>query len=196
LEARIYKVQTTSAPEEGKLVDDAVADLDRQDLRDLTVEMVDSMLKLLESCVDDLVTFVPVDPEAYDPAASDESEVDLAWTLGHVIVHVTASAEEAAFLAAEMARGVPHREGRSRFEVPWREVRTIEQCRQRLEESRRMRLASLDMWPDEPHLDNTTLDWRGKSINAVTRFLFGLRHDASHFSQIENIIRQAKTGQV
>jgi hypothetical protein len=45
-------------------------------------------------------------------------ELALPWTLGHVIVHITASAEESAFLAAELARGVHRRTGRSRFEVP------------------------------------------------------------------------------
>jgi len=187
-------VVNITALADGRLDGDEIADLDRKDLRKLTIDMVDSMLQMLESCNDDCVTFVPVDPKAYDPAATDESDIDLAWTLGHVIVHVTASSEETAFNAAEMARGVPPREGRSRYEVPWREVRTIDQCRQRLEESRRMRLASLDMWPDDPHLGNTTLDWQGRSINAVAMFVHGLRHDANHLEQLEDIIRQAKSG--
>ncbi len=63
---------------------------------------------------------------------TDAAEVGLAWTLGHVIVHLTASAEEAAFLGAELARGVePH--GRSRYEVPWRTLVTIEGARARLQ---------------------------------------------------------------
>ena len=52
---------------------------------------------------------------------------------------------------ADLARGVAFH-GRSRSEVPWETVTTIAQCRARLEESRRMRLASLDMWPDQPYL--------------------------------------------
>jgi hypothetical protein len=132
-----------------------------------------------------------VDPDAYDPVAIVESEIDLPWTLGHVIVHTTASAEESAFLAAELARGVPYH-GRSRSEVPWASVKTIAFCRQRLEESRRMRLASLDMWPSQPDLENTYEPWEGVGeINAVERFVMGLKHDADHLEQIEKIVRQA-----
>jgi hypothetical protein len=108
------------------------------------------------------------------------------WTLGHLIVHVTASAEEAAAIAAELARGVPHRGGRSRSEVHWTTVTTVEQCRQRLEESRRMRLASLGMWPDQPDLSNTYLPPRegAEPVNAVIRFVNGLRHDADRGSSL------------
>jgi hypothetical protein len=135
---------------------------------------------------------VPDDPEAEDTYASDPSEAFLAWTLGHVIVHTTASSEESAFLAAELARGVPQREGRSRYEVPWRTVINIEQCRQRLEESRRMRLASLDLWPDPPHLDNLFTTRSGARHNAMVRFIFGLAHDDSHLGQIAEIVRQTR----
>jgi hypothetical protein len=119
----------------------------------------------------------------------------MAWTLAHVIVHVTASAEETAFVAAEMARGVPQREGRSRHETPWRSITGIAQCRARLEESRRMRLATLDVWPDEPHLANL-FRWRpdGPSYDPVARFLQGLNHEHGHLAQISEIVRQAKAG--
>lgn len=161
-------------------------------LRDLTNEMIDTMLHLIAECDDEDVTFVYYDPDAYDSAAANPEEVTMAWTLGHVIVHVTASAEEEAFLAAEMARGV-QREGRSRYEVHWQTITTIEQCRHRLEESRRMRLASLDMWPDDPHLDNTIeLRYLKGPINPVSRFLGGLRHDDAHLGQIREIVRQAR----
>ena len=83
-----------------------VAGLSRDDLRDLTNEMVDTMLGLITDCVDADVVFAPVDPDADDPFAATEEEVHLAWNLGHVIVHTTASAEESAALAAELARGV------------------------------------------------------------------------------------------
>ncbi|MFN2107181.1 MAG: DinB family protein [Candidatus Promineifilaceae bacterium] len=168
------------------------AGLDQSDLRKLTDEMIDAMQALIEGCEDEDVVFVPHDPHAYDEFALDEGDVDLAWTLGHVIVHATASSEEAAFLAAELARGVSMRVRRSRYEVPWERVTTIAQCRQRLEESRRMRLASLDMWPDEPDLDNFYLHRQsGQKINAPMRFLFGLKHDDSHLEQIAEIVRQA-----
>ncbi|MCA9990169.1 MAG: DinB family protein [Ardenticatenaceae bacterium] len=173
-----------------------VADLTVDDLRDLTNEMVDTMLALLAGCVDADVTFEPEDPDAHDGAAADEGEVALPWTLGHVIVHATASAEESAFLAAELARGVENH-GRSRYEVPWQTVTTVAQCRARLEESRRMRLASLAMWPDEPHLDNTYLPWpTARPMNATGRFVSGLWHDWSHLGQIAEVIRQASVARV
>ncbi len=173
-------------------IDQLCADLTVDDLRRLTGEMVDAMLELLVGCTDEDVVFVPDDPTAGDTYAADPDETLLAWTLGHVVVHTTASAEEAAFLAAELARGVPHREGRSRYEVPWRSVTTIEQCRQRLEESRRMRLASLYLWPDPPHLDNLFTTRSGARYNAVVHFVFGLYHDDSHLGQIAEIVRQAR----
>jgi hypothetical protein len=173
-------------------IDQLCAGLGVDDLRRLTGEMVDAMLGLIAGCTDADVTFTPDDPEAEDTYASDPDEVALAWTLGHVIVHTTASSEESAFLAAELARGVPFREGRSRYEVPWRTVTTIEQCRQRLEESRRMRLASLELWPDPPHLDNLFTTRSGARYNAVVRFVFGLAHDDSHLGQIAEIVRQGR----
>ena len=169
-----------------------VADLTVTDLRDLTNEMIDYQLNLLATCTDADVVFVPVDPNADDPYAAEDADKDIAWTLGHLIVHVTASSEESAALAAEMARGV-ERDGRSRSEIPWETVTTVAQCRQRLEESRRMRLASLDMWPDEPYLDNTVTPWAAiGEIDAYGRFVLGLAHDQGHLAQIEDVIAQAK----
>ena len=144
------------------------------------------MLELIAACTDADVTFEPIDPQANDKYAATEAEVHLAWTLGHLIVHVTASAEESAFLAAELARGVMFH-GRSRYEVPWQTVTSIAQCRDRLEESRRMRLASLDLWPNPPHLDNAyeVPGWPSGPINCVTRFMLGLSHDNAHLDQIK-----------
>ena len=168
------------------------ANLTVADLRDLTNEMVDTMQTLIAECGDAAVTFVPVDPEADDPYAETIEEATLAWTLGHVIVHTTASAEESAFLAAELARGVPLH-GRSRYEVPWQQIRTIGQCRQRLEESRRIRLASLEVWPDSPHREVTvTYGWTPDPVNAVGRFVLGLKHDHAHLGQLAEIVRQAR----
>jgi hypothetical protein len=171
-------------------------DLTTADLRSLTNEMVDYILGLIAGCSDRDVTFEPSDPGADDPDAATQEEVNMPWTLGHVIVHITASAEEAAALAAELARGVPFH-GRSRSEVHWTTVTTIEQCRHRLEESRRMRLAGLDMWPDRPYLDNSYVPREGaEPINAVRRFLNGLRHDTNHLGQIDAIIEQARAARV
>jgi hypothetical protein len=166
--------------------------LTRGDLRRETAEMVDRMLALIADCTDADVTFVPDDPNANDDAAATEDEVHLAWTLGHVIVHTTASAEESAFLAAELARGVKWH-GRSRSERPWQTVTTIRQCRERLEESRRMRLASLELWPDQPYLDNVYQPYENSEfVNCLNRFIRGLSHDDSHLNHIAAIVRQAK----
>jgi hypothetical protein len=168
-----------------------VADLTLDDLCDLTNEMVDKILCLIVDCVDADVIFEPVDPEAHDPFAVTPEEVNLAWNLGHVVVHTTASAEESAAVAAELARGVEYH-GRSRHEVPWGEMRTMEGCRHRLEESRRMRLASLQMWPEAPHLKNAYEVWSDKpKVNAIGRFVLGLMHEESHLGQIEEIVEQA-----
>jgi hypothetical protein len=163
----------------------------KQDLIDQTNAMTDKVLLLIASCTDADVVFHPSDPEAHDPFAENPEDVDLAWNLGHVIVHITASAEESAFLAAELARGVEIEPRRSRWEVPWEEVRTIEQCRGYLEESRRMVLASLEMWPDKPHLDNYYESRQGVQVKPVHRFLYGQSHADSHLGQIEGIVRQA-----
>ena len=166
--------------------------LSKEDLGDLTNEMVDTIQGLIADCVDEDVTFVPVDPDAHDTYAASEAEVNIAWTLGHVIVHTTAGCEESAFTAAELARGVANH-GRSRYEVPWESVTTIEQCRHRLEESRRMRLATLNVWPDEPHMNNTMeVGFLPGPINPIAAFVLGLGHEGSHLEQIKEIVRQAK----
>jgi hypothetical protein len=171
--------------------DQLVVDLTIGDLRQLTNEMIDAMLAVIENCIDADVIFQPIDPEADDPYAEAADEVEMAWTLGHVIVHATASAEESAALATELARGV-EMHGRSRSEVSWLSVTTIAQCRQRLEESRRMRLASLNMWPDHPYLDNRYQPWpSAPAVNAVGRFVLGLRHDHAHLGQIADVVGQA-----
>jgi hypothetical protein len=157
------------------------SDLTIADLRAATNQMIDAMLARLAEAEDADVTFVAHDPEA-----------ESGWTLGHVIAHTTATAEEAAFIAAELARGVAFH-GRSRYEVPWEQITTVAQCRARLEESRRMRLASLAMWPDQPHLDVTQeMPWLGESLAAPARFALGLMHDEAHLGQIADVMRQAR----
>jgi hypothetical protein len=169
-----------------------VAGVDAKALAQLTEEMLDAQVAMLEGCEDADVFFEPSDPDAYDPYTENSAEENMPWSLGHLIVHVTASSEESAFLAAEMARGVPYERRRSRSEVPWRTVKTMAQCRKRLAESRRMRLASLSMWPDEPHLNISYDTPRGTKIDAVGRFILGLWHDYQHLEQIQDVVRQAK----
>lgn len=169
------------------------AGFSQADLRRATHEMVDRLLDMLVDCTDEDVVFTPVDPQAHDAFAENPDEADLAWNLGHLVAHVTASAEECAFLAAELARGVA-RSGRSRSEVPWQEMTTIAQCRQRLAESRRMRLATLDVWPDAPYLDTVRAfsSPRIGHLNAVGYYLFGMLHEDGHLAQIADVIAQAK----
>jgi hypothetical protein len=176
----------------GKSIQDIGDALSVDDLRGLTNASIDEMLASIEGCVDEDVTFVPDDPDAHDAAAADEADVDLAWTLGHVIVHTTASGEEYGFTGTQLARGVEFM-GRPRYEVPWQTMEAMDQCVHRLEESRRMRLALVDVWPDEPHLDVTYKPGpNADPINAKAAFARGLMHDASHQDQIREIVRQAK----
>lgn len=163
----------------------------REDLVAATETMLDTILEMVRGVPDAYVTFQPVDPHAHDNAAATEAEKDIAWTLGHVIVHLTASGEETAALGSILARGVPF-PGRVRYEVPWETMQTTAQLVHRLEESRRMRLAYLNAWPDDPHLDNyfTKIAVFG-DLNAVGYTLLGLSHDTDHLGQIADIIRQA-----
>jgi hypothetical protein len=163
------------------------------DLHQLTDEMVDDMLVVLQDAQDADVTFQPVDPNAHDRYAANPDELTIAWTLGHVVVHATASAEEAASLASLLARGLEIKE-RARYETPWQEVSTVAQLRARLEESRRMRHAFLQTWPDQPHLDNLYQPpWpNAEPIDAIGRFAFGLMHDFPHLAQMREIMSQAQ----
>ncbi|GAB4204069.1 MAG: DinB family protein [Roseiflexaceae bacterium] len=173
-------------------MNDFAAALSLDQLGALTSASIDRMLALLETCTDADVVFVPDDPAANDDAAADPADRGLAWTLGHNIVHATASGEEYAAVATELARGVPFH-GRPRYETPWQSVTTVAQCRQRLEESRRIRLASLGMWPDVPHLDNGYVAWSTSGwVNAKGIFVWGLAHDADHERQMRGIIEQAQ----
>jgi DinB superfamily len=175
-----------------KSLQDLAEGLTREDLSKLTQEMCARELALIEDAEDDDVAFVPDDPEANDTFASQTEDVGLSWTLGHVVVHATASSEESAALALVLARGLPV-EGRSRYEVPWQEVTTVDFLRRRIQESMRMRLSMLAAWPDQPQLDNFYAPYEGRPpMNAMGRFLGGLAHDDSHLDQIRKIMDQAR----
>jgi len=170
---------------------DLVADLEPGDLARATEASIAEIEDILADATDADVVFVPDDPEADDPAAADPADRELAWTLGHLVVHVTASAEESAALAAELARGVPFH-GRSRWEVPWPTMTTIAGCRRRLAESRRMRLASLQLWPDQLPSDLDPDPSVPTRAQAMERFLRGLSHEDAHIEQMRNVLAQAK----
>lgn len=168
------------------------AQFSKQDLVKEINHLTNTVLELIADCTDADVVFAPHDPEADDPYAENPEDEDLSWNLGHVIAHITASNEEAAFIGAELARGVRTEMRRSRVEIDWESITTIEQVRRRLEESRRMVLGGLEMWPDEPHLDNHYQTRRGLIITPPVRTLFGFSHAETHLGQIEEIVRQAK----
>src|SRR5258705_7871126 len=162
----------------------------KPDLQHELNEMYDEVLRLIADCTDTHVTFEPVDEKADYPYAI-QGEETISWTLGHVVVHLTASMEESAAIASELARGVEYH-GRSRWEVPWQEVTTIEFCRARMAESRHMCLASLEIWPDPPHMENTYVVAEGALPHTcISRFASGLKHASDHLGQIADIVRQA-----
>ena len=79
--------------------------LTKAQLYQFTDGMIDTMQAIIADAVDEDVVFVPVDLAANDTFGKPE-DADLAWTLGHIIVHVTASSEESAALALTLARGL------------------------------------------------------------------------------------------
>ena len=169
-------------------------DIGAEDLRRLSDESVDFLLGLLDGLADGDIVFDPEDPNADDPFAV-KGEEEIGWNFGHLIAHVTASSEEGAALSSLLARGVPASE-RPRYETPWRDITTLAQVRQRLEESRRMRNAYLETWPDAPLLDvcrvvSERFSAKFGEMNAPAAFLFGLSHEVGHYEQIEEVKRQA-----
>ncbi len=181
-----------SVREKKATIQDLVKGLTKDDLRRELDEMVGEIHRRIADATDADIVFQPNDPKANDPFAK-EGEAEPAWTLGYVIVHLTASMEEAASISQELARGVEYH-GRSRWEVPFREAKTIALCRARLAESGRMCSASLDMWPEPPHMDNTYAAAPGALPHTpVSRFASGLKHASDHLEQISEIMRQAKS---
>jgi hypothetical protein len=164
-------------------------------LVEITESSIDFMLSLLDEMTDADVTFDPVDENADDPHAA-AGEENIGWSLAHLIAHVTASSEEGASISSRLARGVVASGSRDRWETPWRDITTVAHCRQRLEESRRMRLAFLQAWPDEPQLD-VFRDLSPRFIavlgqfNAPATFLYGISHEIGHFDQLLDVRRQA-----
>lgn len=167
-----------------------------EDLRRVTNESIDFMLNILRDLTDADVTFDPLDPKADDPYAK-EGEEKIGWSLAHLVVHVTATSEEWAAYSPILARGIPYgADPRLRYETEWTAVTTHTQCIQRLEESRRMRLGALDMWPDAPNLElKRQLSPRYVELfgemNAPALFLFGLYHEVGHRAQFEDVRQQA-----
>lgn len=124
------------------------------DLRAAADAYVDAIQDIIKDTSDAQIAYVPVDSRANDPYAVPGEET-IGWSLGHLVAHTTASTEEGAAFASLLACGIQlnDEEQRLRYETPWQEIDTKARALQRLEESRRMRRAYFDTWPDRPHLD-------------------------------------------
>jgi hypothetical protein len=167
------------------------------DLRETTNHSLDLIRQLIEGKADAQVVFLPHDPLANDPHAKPGEE-HIGWSLAHLVAHVTASSEEWATYSSVLARGIHYpAEPRLRYETEWTHITTTDQTLQRLEESRRIRLAYLAAWPDQPDLAML----RGLSpryvekfgeMNAPAAFLFGLMHEVGHHDQFREVARQAE----
>jgi hypothetical protein len=174
-----------------------VAPLTVDDLRAATNASLDTILSIIQDLNDEQITFLPYDPEANDPHAMPGEE-HIGWSIAHLVVHVTASSEEAAAISSNVARGIPYpREPRLRYETPWRDLTTKAQVLHRIAESRRMRLAYLDTWPDDPHLNVYRVTSpesiaRWGHMNALAAFLYGLKHEVGHHDQFREVARQAR----
>jgi DinB superfamily len=167
------------------------------DLRTATNSYLDTVRDLVEEFGDAQLIFEPSDPKANDTYAKTEAEVSMGWSLAHLVLHVTASLEEGATICSLLARGIQF-EGRFRYEPGWRDVTTRDQVLHRIEESRRMCLAYLDTWPDEPHLDNyrkyaSTSRFANAKVDARASFLLSLSHMAGHLDQFREVAEQVRS---
>ena len=167
-----------------------------EELRALTLDMLDAVRDIVEQADDAQVLHIPDDPDAFDPAALPGEE-RLGWSLAHLVLHVTASAEESAAISSILARGIVYgREPRLRYEPYWRAITSKAQTLARLDECRRICLGYLDAWPDAPHLDiyrETSERSREKNgrMNAVATYLYGFMHLDGHLPQFREVLRQA-----
>lgn len=168
-----------------------------QDLGRATHDSIDLLLNIIQDMTDADITFAPHDPEANDPYARPGEE-HIGWGIGHLVAHVTASSEEWAAYSSILARGIVYpAEPRLRYETAWQDIDTKAKAVQRLEESRRIRLAYLAAWPDKPHLDITRqlsprFIERNGEINAAAAFLYGLKHEVGHHDQFREVARQIR----
>lgn len=196
---------------EGKIsYADVVRDVRLVDLRTKTEQIFDAVQSIIADATDTAVRLVPIDHEAssgpetameiiaakegrWMPSDPEVSEgVKLGWTLSHVIAHMTSILEDAMACAAMLARGV-RLEGRLLYEVPWKSMTTAEPVHARVRESRRICLAFLDAWPDQPHLETTVIRIPEIGpLNAIGIGMSGIFHGQMHLDQLREIIQQAK----
>jgi len=185
-----------------------VKDVKQSDVHLLTDEFFSTIQSIVAAVTDADVVFFPQDPQT-------QEENGLGWPLSHVLVHITATLEETAALAAMLARGVavgdlPHYEtlwkskgglswyqtyveGYLRYETPWESIQTAAQFHAHLKEGQRMCNAFLDAWPDVPHLDVTfTRIPLFGSLNAPAHVMTGIFHAHMHLDQLRTTLQQAK----
>ena len=168
--------------ERRKSLPEQTAGVTHGDLRVMAGELYDQLDANAAGLTDEQIRFV-----AEDPAQDEEP----GWNFVHVILHITASAEEGMALGSALARGAEVT-GRSRYEPDWETITTTAQVAQRLAESRRMVFAFLETWPDEPHLDNTYEHEHFGPMTAISHASLGLVHATGQMAQAEEILRQAK----
>lgn len=171
------------------------------DIRATANASLDTILGILGDANDAAMTFIPNDPHADDAGAPEEERYQ-GWSLAHLVAHVTASTEEYAAISSMLARSVVLPYGlRLRWEPPWKTITTRAQVLQRIEESRRMRVAYYDAWPDVPNLTNLRdVSERYKAMfgeqNARSCALIGLYHEWIHLNQFREVAAQAAAAQV
>jgi hypothetical protein len=168
-----------------------------EDLRTAIHNYVNTTLEIISSVPDAQLFQIPEDPEADDPHAI-EAERHQGWSLAHLVLHVTASFEEGAAFSSLLARGIVIG-GRLRYEQDWHLVNTSTEVVARLEECRRIGLAYLDSWPDQPHLETLRimpekLNWM--KVNGPTAFLNGLMHWHKHLEQFQKVADHMKNTSV
>lgn len=176
-----------------KTLQDLANEYSHVDLGNALNGYVDFTTQVFQGLSDEQATFIPTDPDADDPFAASEVERHMGWSLVHLVMHVTASAEEAAAFSSILARGIPIG-GRLRSERDWRQVSTCFETLARLDECRRMCLAYLATWPDQPDLITVrimpeNLSWM--KPNAKISFLAGLMHWHKHIEQFQKVVMQA-----
>jgi hypothetical protein len=173
-----FQIDHVAAHDRVRSVTEQVSNIQPGDLLPLTIDTYDRIGALIAGVND--VTFIPIDPNQGDESG---------WNLAHVIVHLTAGLEERAALGSTLARGAEIT-GPSRFETDWETVQRRDQIDQRLSESRRIALAFLQTWPDNPNLGNEHGHSYFGPMNSIAYHVSGLYHARGHLDQIAEIVRQ------
>lgn len=166
------------------------------DLRAWVSRYVNATREIVDSVTDADLFYLPHDPDANDTFATNEDEKFIGWSLAHLVLHVTASAEEGATFTSLLARGIALAVGtRTRWEKDWKLVTTRAEIEQRLAECERLCLSYLSAVPDNPHLDvfrNMPEKLSHLRINAVGALLFSLMHWDEHLPQFRQVADQAR----